>query len=138
MSGYSGTPLAQKLGVKAGHTLVLLGAPNGFDTLLVGLPDGVKILRRLPARACDVILLFVTSLEGLEAEFPTAKAHLAEDGGLWVCWPKKASKVPTDLTEDVVRAVALKAGLVDNKVCALDETWSGLRLVVRLRDRTTR
>jgi len=138
MSGYSGTPLAKKLGVRSGHSLVLLGAPSGFESLLEGLPEGVTVMRRLPRRRCDVILLFVTSLRYLEARFPGAKAGLAEAGGLWVCWPKKASKVPTDVTEDVIRAMALKAGLVDNKVCAVDETWSGLRLVVRLRDRTTR
>lgn len=136
MAGYSGTPLPQKLGLKPLHRVALLGAPSGFARVLGTLPAGVKTVSALEGRApFDVIVLFVTSVAELNRRFvPTAK-RLAPSGGFWVAWPKKASGVPTDVTEDVVRAVALAAGLVDNKVCAIDDTWSGLRNVVRLADR---
>lgn len=136
MAGYSTTPLAKKLGIKPGNTVVLLNAPKGFEKALEGLPADVRLKRRLPAaRSVDIIAFFTNSSEVLEARFPALRKRLADTGGLWVCWPKKTSGVPTDLTEDMVRAIALAGGLVDNKVCAIDEVWSGLRLVVRLRDR---
>ncbi len=135
MAGYSGTPLVKKLGIKPGHCVSLLGAPDGVDDLLEGLPPDCTLARRLPAGTADVILLFAKSAAKLDSLLPKAIAKLDQSGGLWVCWPKKASKVPTDLTEDVIRNAGLAAGLVDNKVCAVDATWSGLRLVVRLRDR---
>lgn len=136
MAGYSGTPLAKKLGVKAGHRVLLLRAPEGFSEALVALPPGVEVKDSLRGRRdFDVILLFTTSQARLAATFPQARARLSTAGGLWVCWPKKASKVPTDLGDGPVRAFGLAAGLVDNKVCAIDETWSALRFVRRLADR---
>jgi len=136
MAGYSGTPLPQKLGIKPAHAVALLGAPAGFTRVLGTLPAGVRTATALAGRApFDVIVLFVTSAAELARRFvPTAK-RLDPSGGFWVAWPKKASGVPTDVTEHIVRAVALEAGLVDNKVCAIDATWSGLRNVVRLADR---
>ena len=134
-AGYSGTPLAQKLGIKAGHSVALLKAPAGFETTLVGLPDGVTI--RTAARGTnDVLVSFHTRRADLEKRLRLLVDAMDVDGGLWIAWPKKASGVPTDITEDTVRAVALPIGLVDNKVCAIDDTWSGLRVVWRreLRD----
>ncbi len=134
MDGYSGTPLARKLGIREGSRLALLGAPEGFDTELAPLPDGVRILRRL-APDIDVALLFVTERRELERRFPAIAASITPAGGFWVAWPKRASKVPTDLTEDVLREVGLPQGLVDNKVCAVNEIWSGLRFVWRKENR---
>ena len=129
-AGYSGTPLAQKLGIKAGHAVALLKAPAGFETTLVGLPDGVTI--RTAARGTnDVLVSFHTRRADLEKRLPLLVDAMDIDGGLWIAWPKKASGVPTDITEDTVREVALPVGLVDNKVCAIDDTWSGLRVVWR-------
>ena len=133
-AGYSGTPLAKKLGIKPGATVALLRAPAGFEAELEPLPDGVTI--RGQARGpLDVALLFVTRRTDLVARFGTVAAALAPNGGLWVAWPKRASAVPTDLTEGVIQEHGLGAGLVDNKVCAVTEVWSGLRFVVRLADR---
>lgn len=129
-AGYSGTPLARKLGIKEGHTVALLGAPRGFDATLDGLADGVAIRTRA-AGVADVIVSFHTERAELERRIPALLKVLDVDGGLWISWPKKASKVPTDITEDVLREVFLPLGLVDNKVCAVDDTWSGLRLVWR-------
>ena len=133
-AGYSGTPLPRKLGIKEGSTLALLGAPDGLAALLEPLPAGV-LLRRSTRGTADVILLFTTSRDDLARRLPAAQRALHPDGGLWVAWPKKASGVATDLTENVVRELGLAAGLVDNKVCAIDETWSGLRLVFRRENR---
>jgi hypothetical protein len=135
MAGYSTTPLRQKLGIKAGARVLLLSAPAEFEGGLGGLPEGVRITTRAGKEPAQVIVLFCKDLKTLEARFEGARAALDEAGGLWVAWPKKASGVKTDLTEDVVRDLALAAGLVDNKVCAIDEVWSGLRLVVRVKDR---
>lgn len=139
MAGYSGTPLVNKLGVKAGHRLVLVSAPPDLDARLAPLPPDVTVDRAAPgeaiAGAWDVALLFCAWSAELDAAWPAARAGMRPAGGLWVCWPKKAARAPGDLTEDVVRAFGLAAGLVDNKVCAVDERWSALRLVVRLRDR---
>ncbi|HVL05988.1 MAG TPA: DUF3052 domain-containing protein [Acidimicrobiales bacterium] len=134
MSGYSRTPLAKKLGVKEGSRLALLGAPDGFDGELAPLPDGVTVLRGL-GPDLDVALLFVTERRDLERRFDAVARAVFPAGGFWVAWPKRASKVPTDLTEDVLREVALPKGLVDNKVCAVTEIWSGLRLVWRRENR---
>ncbi len=134
MVGYSGTPLATKLGIQAGHHVVLLGAPAGFAAMLAPLPP-VKLSSALRA-AADVVVLFVTARAQLERRFAAIVARLQPAGGFWVAWPKRASKVPTDMTEDVVRLVALPQGLVDNKVCAIDDVWSGLRLVIRKELRT--
>jgi hypothetical protein len=135
MAGYSGTPLAQKLGIKAGQRVALLGAPADFHTLL-SLPEGVSLERSLGGKnPFDVIVLFAMAERDLARRFvPTAK-RLQPNGGLWVAWPKKASGVATDVTENAVRGVALAAGLVDNKVCAVDATWSALRCVIRVADR---
>ncbi|MCC6235966.1 MAG: DUF3052 domain-containing protein [Dehalococcoidia bacterium] len=129
-AGYSGTPLATKLGIKEGHTVVLEGAPAAFAATLEPLPAGVKLRRRRGGTA-DVLLYFTTSAAELAAHIERLGAAIEADGALWVAWPKRASKVPTDMTEQVVRDVALPLGLVDNKVAALDATWSGLRLVWR-------
>ena len=134
MVGYSGTPLAQKLGIKEGSRLALLGAPDGFDDELAPLPAGVQVLRRLTS-GLDVVVLFVTERRQLEQRFPAVAAAITPAGGFWVAWPKRASKVPTDLTEDVLREVGLPHGLVDNKVCAVTEVWSGLRFVWRKENR---
>jgi hypothetical protein len=129
-AGYSGAPLAKKLGIGAGHTVALLAAPDGFEDLLEGLADGVTLRRQARGRA-DVIVSFHTRRADFERRLPTLLRGLERDGGLWVAWPKKASGVATDMAENVVREVALPLGLVDNKVCAIDETWSGLRVVWR-------
>ncbi|MEU8813425.1 DUF3052 family protein [Actinoplanes sp. NPDC048796] len=137
MAGYSGTPLYRKLGIKPGHRVVLLGAPAGFVATLDGLPAGVVVRPELAAGApADVIVLFVTERDELQSRLGEVRRGMAQDGGFWVAWPKRASKVPTDVTEDVIRDVALPTGLVDNKVCAIDTTWSGLRLVIRRENRT--
>lgn len=140
MAGYSGTPLPKKLGIKPGHRVAILGAPRGFVQHTLGaLPQDVIVATALTGRApVDVVVLFAASASALEKRFAPASSRLASDGGLWVAWPKKASGVTTDLTEDVVRGIGLAAGLVDNKVCAIDEVWSGLRLVVRVKDRAKR
>ena len=137
MPGYSGTPLPRKLGIKEGSTVALLDAPDGFEKELDPLPDGVELTPDL-LPSLDVILLFVTTRHQLERRFPEAAAHLQPAGGLWVTWPKKASGVATDLTELVVMEVGLANGLVDNKVCAVTDVWSGLRFVIRLADRPVR
>ena len=133
-AGYSGTPLAKKLGIKEGSRVTIVGAPGGFDDLLDPIPDGVRIARRL-GRDADVIVAFHTKRAVLEVRFDRLRAAMHDAGGLWIAWPKRASGVVTDITEDVVRDVALAKGLVDNKVCAIDATWSGLRVVVRVKDR---
>ena len=130
-TGYSGTPLAKKLGIKEGHGVALLGAPDGFSAVLAQtLPDAVDVRTRATGTA-DVIVTFHTVRTKLEARVDALLRLLDVDGGLWVAWPKRASGVPTDITEDTVREVFLPLGLVDNKVCAIDETWSGLRVVWR-------
>ncbi|WP_372789724.1 DUF3052 domain-containing protein [Paraconexibacter sp.] len=130
-AGYSGRPLAQKLGIKEGHRVCLLRAPQGFaEHGLDPLPDGVEVLEDL-VEAPDVVITFQTERSVLEADRVPLTRAIWPAGGWWVCWPKKASRVPTDITEDTVREIALPHGLVDNKVCAVDATWSGLRLVVR-------
>ena len=136
MAGYSGTPLDRKLGIKPGHRVLIEGAPAGFVGGTLALPDDVTIATRATA-PIDVALVFVTSRAQLEKRWAPVTKALVADGGFWVAWPKKASKVPTDMTEDVVREIALPRQLVDNKVCAVDDVWSGLRLVVRVEHRAT-
>ena len=136
MAGYSGTPLPAKLGIKEGHQVAILDAPDEFERTLGKLPARAAIRRGLAGSApLNVIVAFVKSRAGLERRLPSLRRRMAAAAGLWVAWPKKSSGVATDMTEDVVRELALPTGLVDNKVCAIDETWSGLRLVYRLRDR---
>jgi hypothetical protein len=131
---YSGTPLPRKLGIKPGATVAFLDAPDGFDQRLGTLPDGVEVRRR--ARGpLDVVVLFATRHARLAARFGGAARALVPDGGLWVAWPKQRSGVPTDLDFATVQRFGLDAGLVDNKSCAIDETWTALRFVVRLADR---
>jgi hypothetical protein len=139
MAGYSGTPLPRKLGIKAGARLGLLGAPPDFDRTLGELPLGASV--RSVGRAgapFDVIVCFAKSARELERQLPALPARLDPAGGLWIAWPKKSSGLATDLTDVEVRRRGLALGLVDNKVCAIDETWSGLRFVVRLADRPSR
>ncbi len=134
MAGYSGTPLPRKLGVKPGATVLLVDAPDGFEAELEPLPEGVEVTRSA-AGDVDVALLFATEREELERSFAGVARRLQPAGGLWVAWPKKASGVATDLSEPVVMEVGLRHGLVDNKVCAVTDVWSGLRFVVRVADR---
>jgi len=126
-AGYSGTPLPRKLGIRPGDTLLVEGAPAGFA--LAGLPDGVEDPG--PGEPYDVALWFPADRAELAARLAELRARMRPAAGLWVAWPKRASRVETDLTEDVVREIALPTGLVDNKVCAVDEVYSGLRLVIR-------
>ena len=134
-AGYSGTPLPRKLGIQPGHRVALLGAPGAFESETLGeLPEDVRVARRAGGRA-DVIVSFHTARADLEHRLPALRAMMEPAAGLWIAWPKRASKVATDITEDVVREVALPTGLVDNKVAAIDATWSGLRLVIRLEHR---
>jgi hypothetical protein len=128
-AGYSGTPLPKKLGIKPESRVLLLNAPEGFDAL-----DGVKVTRRASGLA-DVILSFHTERRELERRLPVLRERMVQNGRLWIAWPKKSSKVPTDVTEDVVRELALANALVDNKVAAITEIWSGLQLVIRVKDR---
>ncbi len=125
MSGYSGTPLPRKLGIKDGSRVLVDGAPPGFE-----------IASTASSGPYDVILGFCPDHTALAAAFPSWRSALTQAGGLWIAWPKRSSGVPTDLTENLVRDHGLAAGMVDNKVCAIDETWSGLRFVIRLADRT--
>jgi hypothetical protein len=137
-AGYSGTPLVRKLGIKPRARLGLIGAPEGFDATLGELPPGVRVRRRLGGEPFDVIVAFFDRRSKLERRLAPLAGALDSAGGLWVAWPKRASGVATDVTEDAVRGLGLLTGLVDNKVCAIDQTWSGLRLVFRLRDRPRR
>ena len=136
MAGYSGTPLPQKLGIKPGQRVLLHAAPDGFERLLEPLPDRVRLQHNLRSPGpFDVIVGFVLTQRRLDHDLPRLKQRLAKSGGLWIAWAKKAAGVRTDLTEAEVRQAGLAQGLVDNKVCAVDETWSGLRFVYRLADR---
>jgi hypothetical protein len=128
--GYSGTPLVKKLGFAPDMSVVLLDAPPNFSDLLGEIPSGVKVSGRLTGPA-DVVLIFVQYAADLSTKVLTLKSAVAPDGMVWVAWPKRASKMSTDLTENVIREIVLPTGLVDVKVCAIDETWSGLKLVIR-------
>ena len=132
--GYSGTPLPQKLGIKEGSKVGLVGAPAGFT--VGALPTGATCSNRATGNAYDVLVVFVKTRAALVTQIAALRPKLSQAGGLWIAWPKKASGVPTDIVEDTIREVALPTGLVDNKVCAIDATWSGLRLVIRKENRT--
>jgi hypothetical protein len=135
-AGYSGTPLPVKLGIGEDDEVALIGAPERFEDTLGDLPGVASLHTDLADDArYDVIVAFMTRRSELEAELPRLRARMAPACGLWIAWPKRASGVPTDLTDDVVREVALPTGLVDNKVCAIDQTWTGLRLVIRRENR---
>jgi hypothetical protein len=129
-AGYSGTPLARKLGIRPGMAVALLNAPEAFEDTLGELPGHVRIYRRLGGHR-DAVVVFVTRRAVLSRRLADLRAAIAPAGMIWVAWPKRASKVDTDLTENVVRELALPTGLVDILVCAIDETWSGLKLVIR-------
>jgi hypothetical protein len=129
--GYSGTPLQKKLGIKVGMSIALLNAPPDIDTVLGELPDGVTTSRRLTGHR-DLVLIFITRQVDLASRLASLTAAIAPNGRIWVAWPKRASKIDTDMTEDVIRDIVLpSSGLVDVKVCAIDQVWSGLKLVIR-------
>ena len=152
-AGYSGTPLPKKLGITPGARVGLAGAPDGFGALLEPLPDGARVEAGAAATAgaptagaagavlpgpvlpgtgpFDVIVFFTVEQAELASRLSEFRARMAPAAGLWIAWPKRATRVPTDMTEDVIREIALPTGLVDNKVCAIDQVWSGLRLVIR-------
>jgi uncharacterized membrane protein len=133
-AGYSGTPLAAKLGIKSGSKVVALGAPKGYRDLLAPLPEGVAFGAQV-SQATDVVHVFTAVRAELAAQLARILPKLRPDAAIWVSWPKKAAKVPTDITEDAIRGVALPMGLVDVKVCAVDAVWSGLKLVIRRENR---
>jgi hypothetical protein len=130
MAGYSGTPLAKKLGIKPGLRVAAPGAPANYRAMLAPLPARVTFDTKV-AKTTDVVHLFSTARSGLAKALTSYRKLLAPDAAIWVSWPKRASKVPTDITEDIIRELALPLGFVDIKVCAVDEVWSGLKLVVR-------
>lgn len=133
MAGYSGTPLARKLGVAAGHALLLDGAPAGF--VVDGLPDDVRVHRRAGFGPYDVIVCFCPDTARLHSRWPVLHPLTTTAGSLWIAWPKRSSGIATDLDENAVRDYALAHGRVDVKVCAVDEVWSGLKHVIRRADR---
>jgi hypothetical protein len=138
-AGYSGTPLARKLGIREGHVVAVMSGPPHFSALLDPLPPGVRLRADLRGSGVlDVVILFVRSERELRQRFERARSRLQPAGGLWVAWPKQTSPLAEDLRESHVRAYGLSTGLVDNKICAIDGDWSGLRFVVRLADRPTR
>jgi hypothetical protein len=130
-TGYSATPLARKLGIAAGHTVLLDGAPSGFDLAA----PGAVVRRRAAAGPYDVIVCFCPGFDRLRKRWPVLHPLTTPAGSLWIAWPKRSSGIPTDLGENLVREFALANGRVDVKVCAIDDTWSGLKHVVRIRDR---
>ena len=134
MAGYSGTPLPKKLGIKEGLVVGTIGSPIDFYQLLGDhLPEGVEVHQEI--KPSDIFILFAKWQTEMEDAFENAQKRIAADGAIWVAWPKRSSGVETDLTEDVMRELFLPTGMVDNKVCAIDETWSGLRFAVRKENR---
>lgn len=134
--GYSGTPLAKKLGIKEGFTVATINAPDNYEQLLAPLPNDVKLLQLARSkRINDIIHLFTNCRDELFAELSKCRNLIRQDGVIWVSWYKKAAKLPTEITEDTVREAAFPQGLVDVKVCAVDEKWSGLKLVIRKENR---
>jgi len=134
MAGYSGTPLPKKLGVKENQRIALLNEPLNFHQQLGPLPETTEIVKRLSA-PLDLVILFVDREKELAKQFPVLAKKLSSSGMIWVAWPKKSSGVPTDLIFDNVQRIGLATGLVDVKICAIDEVWSGLKFVIRLQDR---
>jgi hypothetical protein len=129
--GYSSTPLPKKLGIKSGMSLVILNAPPDIDTILGDLPEGLTIGHRLTGHR-DLVLIFITRQADLAARLPALTRAITPNGMIWVAWPKRTSKIETDMTEDVIREIVLpNSALVDVKVCAIDHVWSGLKLVIR-------
>jgi hypothetical protein len=134
MPGYSGTPLVKKLGIKEGFRVAFVGAPSYFEKELGPVPDNVRKVMR-PQQSMDFVLFFTMSAEALKRDFPKYAKTLVANGMLWISWPKKSSGVITDLSDNNVRAIGLNAGLVDVKVCAVTDIWSGLKFVYRVEDR---
>jgi hypothetical protein len=134
MAGYSDTPLVRKLGVPPNESLIAINPPDNYGQLIAPLPDGVAVTSRMRSGA-TFVHLFATKRSDLQHQLRTLRDKLNDAGMLWISWPKKASKVATDITEDTIRADALPLGFVDVKVCALDETWSGLKLMIRREQR---
>ena len=131
---YSGTPLAKKLGIKPFLKLLTVNAPKEYKTWLGDLPEGVKLLTKV-SKPIEAAHIFTTEIAFLNATLAKLRNELKQDGFVWVSWPKKASKVPTDITDNMIREIALPMGFVDIKVCALSEVWSGLKLVIRVSER---
>lgn len=131
MAGYSDTPLAKKLGLKPSCSLYAIGAPKDYVRLLAPLPKGAAILFKPLEEGADIVHLFAESLANFEAGLPRARSAMKTDGALWVSWYKRAARIPTDLTEDSIRMRVLTGDLVEVKVCAVSDLWSGLKLVVR-------
>jgi hypothetical protein len=136
MAGYSSTPLAKKLGIKEGSRIGLVNAPEDFQSTLGKLPDNVQFVTRL-TNSFDIILFFVLTQRALARDFSKLANRLVTNGMIWIAWPKKSSGVTTDLSFESVQRIGLDAGLVDVKICAIDDTWSGLKFVYRLRDRAS-
>jgi hypothetical protein len=134
MSGYSGTPLPEKLGLKPGMILVAIDAPDNYRKLLAPIPSGVNFATR-PTGSTKLVHLFARRRTELANQLSILRRKIAEDAAVWVSWPKRASGVATDISEDVIRSIALPLGFVDVKVCAVDETWSGLKLMIRREQR---
>ena len=130
MAGYSGKPLVQKLGIKTGMKLLLVNSPENYEQLLDGLPENTVQVKDKTSTV-DFIHIFVKKISELEAFLPQSRKRLAQDGMIWISWYKKSSGIPTDVTEDIIRATAFPLGLVDVKVCAVDDQWSGFKLVIR-------
>jgi hypothetical protein len=138
MAGYSGTPLVKKLGFKSGFRAALVNPPKDFQDELDPLPDNVVLFSDTPPKDLDLVVLFTDAKQTLTKEFPRLAKKLVQNGMLWIAWPKKASGVPSDLSENIIRDIGLRAGLVDVKVCAINDVWSGLKFVYRLADRKSR
>ena len=134
MAGYSGTPLAKKLGIKEGSRIALVNAPKDFQSELKELPDNVQFISRA-TKSLDIILFFVLTERALAGDFAKLSARLTANGMIWIAWPKKISGVATDLSFERVQRIGLDAGLVDVKICAINDTWSGLKFVYRVKDR---
>ena len=134
-AGYSGTPLVKKLGIKPGIKALIVDEPKAYFDWINPLPDGTKFLKKAPTGQVEFIHLFVTTLKDFSKQFKDGKKILAKDGMMWISWPKKSSGMATDLDENIIRDFGLKNGLVDVKVCAVDETWSGLKFMFRVKDR---
>ncbi|MGZ5189472.1 MAG: DUF3052 family protein [Flavisolibacter sp.] len=133
-SGYSGTPLAKKLGIKDRFKIAVLNEPDHYYTLFEDMPPDVDIHHNLNSKL-DVIHYFVTEAKELSDNISSLKNSIVQNGMIWISWPKQSSKVPTDITEDVIRAIAIQNGLVDIKVCAVDNVWSALKLVIPVKER---
>ena len=137
MAGYSGTPLPQKLGIKPGLTVVTINAPANYRRLLGQIPDSVTFSERLKSGS-SFVHLFTSRRSEMQKKMSILRDKISDNGAIWVSWPKKSSGISTDVTEDVIREIALPLGFVDIKVCAVDETWSGLKLMIRRENRKSK